>query len=330
MVRQFTKWLGPTRTRLLIGSLIGTGLASLVLSIAAGDADWSLTVQTLLVLLFLINASLVIGSRLNGANRQRLFITIGPALGLVFIGIIVPNWFAALLGAAFGWLIAAQFFVRDPIRREYRTVIKYMRKAEYKEALRITTELINADKDNPEHYQFRAQLNRLAGKLDAAAHDYRRVINLSPEAASGYNGVAEVYVQQGNYEEARQFALEAYRLQPDYWITPYNLGMIDDRLGMSESAIQNLQVVIEKGLPDSRYRLLTYLWLARAYHRLGKKSEADEALQKMRRESKGLKEWQTIFEAEQGAVLKDLLEKDITLATRAFEGEIASARELFK
>lgn len=330
MFKQITSWLGPFRTRLIVFSLITTGLLSLLLNLVVGQESWSLTAQTILVLAFLLIAALAVSSRLHAESRRKMFIALGPAFGLALLGGLIPNLFSLSLGAAFGWIVAAQIFMRDRIRMEYRAAIKLMRKQEYKEATQIISDLIKTDKDNPEHYQFRAQLYRLAGKLEAASQDYRRVINLAPEAASGYNGLSEVFLQMENYEEARHYAAEAYRLQPDLWVAPYNLGMIEDRLQASAAVVEHLQNVLHHGLPDSRHRLLTYLWLSRAHHRLGHENNAQEALDKLRQESKGLKEWETILEAEHGKVLRKVLEDDVELAQIALLDPEITPPQLFE
>jgi hypothetical protein len=86
--------------------------------------------------------------------------------------------------------------------------------------------------------------------------------------------------------------------------------------------------VLQGGLPDSRHRLLTYLWLARAHYRLGQTGQADEALAKLKRETKGLQEWEIIFKDEQAEVLRKVLEEDVRLAERVHQ-EGVGAETLF-
>ena len=47
------------------------------------------------------------------------------------------------------------------------------------------------------------------------APDYEKVIELSPEAAIGYNGLAEVYLQDREYEQALGYGKKALELEPD-------------------------------------------------------------------------------------------------------------------
>ncbi len=328
MVRQFVRWLGPERVRLLIVLLIVTGLSSLVLAAFAGDESWSVTLQTLLALSFLGVATLIIGSRMNGASRQRLFLTVGPALGLAALSGLLPDYSMVILGMAFGWLLVAQFLIRENMQPEYRTAVKHLRKQEYKEAIDAISGLIKREPKDPQHLRFRAELHRLSGHLGAATKDYDKVRRLAPDAPEGYNGLAEVYLQKGEFQQAHEYALQAYQCEPDYWVAPYNLGMIEDRLGDNNGAIEHLTVVLEKGLPDSRHRLLTYLWLARAHYRLDDVAAANQNLKRMQREGKGLKEWQMILADEQSTTVRKVLEADVRLAERVLENDV-SAEELF-
>ena len=112
----------------------------------------------------------------------------------------------------------------------------------------------------------------------------------------------------------------AFEREPDHWVAPYNLGMIEDRLGLNESAIEHLQSSLTLSRIPSRHRLLIYLWLARAYARLGQEADAQAQVTLLRREKAGLREWTTIFESEQADALRAVLADDVSLAQRFIDG----------
>lgn len=329
MIQQFTRWLGKTRTRLLVGSLVVTGLVSLALVAVVGNERWSIIVQTLLALLFLTIVVTTIGTRMEPSGRLRLFFTVGPSLGLVALSLLLPNLLPILLGMALGWLLAAQFFIRDRMQMEYKVAIKHARRQEYAEAIQAMRSLIKREPYKPDHLRFRGELQRLAGQLDVAIKDYEKAIKLAPNAPEGYSGLAEVYLQQGNLEQAKLYTTKAYKLAPTYWVAPYNLGMIEDRLGNSAAVVEHLSMVVKQGLPDSRHRLLTYLWLARAHHRLGQSTEVTHALEHLRHEGKGLKEWQTIMAAPEATVVKKMLQADVDLAASILKENQAPPEHFF-
>lgn len=320
MLRQLNHWLGKERTYVLVGSLIATGLLSLVLNITASDEEWSLTVQTLLVIVFLGIGTWIIAGRLSAEPRLRFLFTIIPAMGLGLLALIVPGeLFALVIGLAFGWLLAAQFLMRNRTPREYKDAIKALRRADYKEAAKHVTQLIKQEPENLNHYQFRAEMYRLDGKMSKAIKDYEKINSIRPDSPIGYNGLSEVYLQQAQYDLALENAREALKREPDLWVAPYNLGMIEDRLQDSQNVIEHLGMALKSGLPDSRHRLLTYLWLARAHYRLGDKMTANEVLTKLRQERRGLGEWSIVMDEDEASTLRAVLEDDIKLARRAIE-----------
>src|SRR5258708_36877957 len=87
--------------------------------------------------------------------------------------------------------------------------------------------------ETADHRRFRAELFRLSGKLKRARSDYEKVIELTPDSGVGYNGLAEVYLQDSEFETALGYASQALDHEPDHWVAPYNLGMIEDRLNMA-------------------------------------------------------------------------------------------------
>lgn len=329
MLGQLNRWLGKERTATLMGALIATGLTSLVINLAAGDASWSLAVQTVLVIIFLGVATWVIGSRLQTAGRIRLFVTVLPSLGLVLLGLILPaSIFPLILGLAFGWLVASQFLLRHRMSPEYKEAIKQLRKQEYVEAAASITKLIEQEPNDPNHYRFRAEMYRLAGHMKKAIADYEKACEVAPDDPTGYNGLAEVYLQKGDFVTAQGYAEQAFEREPDFWVAPYNLGMIHDRLENTEPVIEYLNIVLKRGLPDSRHRLLTYLWLGRAHYRQDELATAEQMLDKMMREKSGLKEWTVILEDEQAATLRDVLADDVELARTVVEDH-ATADDIF-
>jgi tetratricopeptide (TPR) repeat protein len=315
-INRTIRWLGPTRTQLFFALLAFTGLASLILNVVQPQPAWVRAVQSLLVITFLIGAALIVTSRFPVQERRQLVLGIGPSIIAISFGILYPQFLIFAGAVGIGWLLILMVMMRGRVRQEYQAAIKHMRNNEYDEAVDVISDVIKDEPENPDHRRFRAELYRMAGKIKKARADYQNVIELSPDSGVGYNGLAEVYLQDGEYQEALGYAQKALELEPDYWVAPYNLGMIEDRLNLSQQAVEHLNHALAAAIPDSRHRLLTYLWIARAQARMGREAEAKEALNKMKREKLGLEEWTAIFESEAAAVLKDVLEADVNLASK--------------
>lgn len=327
MFGRFIAWLGVGRARFIFGLLAITGLLSLMLNAIEPPEAWIPTAQTALAALFLVGAAAAVITRFDGLERRQILILIAPALGALILGLFVPQWFAALAVIAVGWIAVALIAGRAGVRREYQRAIKHMRKGQYEPAIAILSDLIKAEPQQAEHRRFRADLYRLAGNLRKAKADYEKVAALMPQSGVGYNGLAEVYLQEGNYERAFEYGLKAHALEPNHWVTAYNLGMIADRMGKWTEAIAYLKRALAAKMPDSRHRLLSYLWLLRAYSFTGEEAGAREALAALRSEKRGLREWQIIFESEQAAILRRVLGEDVALAQELAECDQAAALE---
>ncbi len=329
MLRDFQQWLGPANVRALILALIFTGLVSAVLGFVA-DGDWVITVQSLLFIVFLASATIIIGRKLGPYGQRRLFFSILPALGLAILAVIAPSaWLPFLLGGAFGWVLAAQFFIREPTIMEYKTAIKHMRNQDYQAAINTISELIRAEPKVLEHLDFRARLFQLDGQTQAAIQDYEKMIALDENDPRGYSGLAAIYVQMGNFEKARYYSLLAFERSQTSPALLHDLALIEDRLGNYQSVIDYIDRAIAHGLRESRLLLLGYLWQARAYAALGQTEKAENTLKKVAQQKRGLKEWQNILEDSQAETVRHIYAEDIHLAERVIVFHQISIEKIF-
>ena len=318
MIKRLQIFFGPRRFRAFVALLATTGFASLALYTLGQGSQTATALQTLLLLIFLLGASVLILGRLPAEERLRWLAIIAPSvLGIVIGSIVLPHLTGLFVGAGLGWIVAGIFIFRD-VRgpQNYRAAVKAMRKGDYPAAIASMTAEIRENPRRPEQYRFRAELHRLAGDLKAARADYRRMSELDELSAVAYNGLAEVELQAGNLENARAAALKAFELAPKEWVAAYNLGMIEERLGQDESALGRLSDALELAIPDSRHRLLVHLYLWRIHHRRADNQSARAALTALKREKAGLEEWQVIMSADEAQALRDVLSGDIDEARR--------------
>src|SRR5262245_49732016 len=283
-LRRVIDWLGIGRARIIFVLLALTGLSSLILNAVntkEHPADWVPVVQSGLLIAFLLGAAITVVTRFGPDTRRQAILIVGPALVAISLGILFPALILFFVPVGLGWMIIAPIAMRGRVSKEYQAAIKHLRKSEYAKAIKVISDLIDREPDKPEHYRFRAELYRLSGKIKRARTDYQRVIELEPESGVGYNGLAEVYLQDGEYTEALPFAKQALEREPYGWIPLYNLGMIEDRLKLWADAATHLNNALEVGVPDSRHRLLTHLWMARSYYAQNQRAEAAAEVDKL-------------------------------------------------
>src|SRR5690606_7840774 len=143
-----------------------------------------------------------------------------------------------------------------------------------------------------------------------------------PTRAVANNGLAEILLQSGKFEDAHDAAQTAYQLAPDAWVAAYTLGRAEVRLPRSEDAFQHPDESPPSTLPDAPHRLLTHLYRAGAYIRLGNVDAALESLDAIKRHRGGLNEWQNLLPSDQAEALRDTLQGDIRTAQALADGEL--------
>ena len=327
MITRLQIFFGPRRFRVFVALLATTGLASLVLSALGSGSALATALQSVLLLVFALGASVLILGRLPAEERLRWLAIIVPSvLGIIIGSILLPHLTGLFVGAGLGWIVAGIFIFRD-VRgpQNYRAAVKAMRKGDYPSAIAGMTAEIRENPRRPEHYRFRAELHRLAGDLKSARADYQRMAELDGQSAVAYNGLAEVELQAGQLDNARNAASMAYALAPDEWVAAYNLGMIEERLGQDDRARAHLSDALGLKIPDSRHRLLVYLYLWRIHRRRTDVESTHEALAALKREKAGLEEWQVIMSADEAQALRDVLSGDIEEARRLIMDEVEDA-----
>jgi len=318
---QLANWLGPAWARLLAGLFVAALAISLGLVAVVGPERWVISVQLALAWVCLFAVAWALHVRAAPKDRRRLWLALGPGLVLLAIGVVWPDGVLFLAGVGVGWIVVAQFVLRSRVRMEYQAAIRHLRNSAYDEAAAVMDGLIEAEPDELGHRRFRAEIFRLAGQLDRAIADYQSIVARDPDSPVGLAGLAETHAQSGDFETARRYAQQAHERDPGQWMGAYNLGLIEDRLGLAAEAIQHLERALDLGVPQSRYRLLTRLWLARNYARQGEPDAARAQLDLLREQTAGLRDWQMVFESEQAAALRGLLEADVRLAQAIIEGE---------
>ncbi|HEX2621585.1 MAG TPA: tetratricopeptide repeat protein [Phototrophicaceae bacterium] len=314
MIKRLQLFLGPEGARALFLLLATTGLISLILN-AVPKSETVRLIQSLLVLIFVVGAAGIVWVRLDKFDRGRWLGLLAPAFGALLMGLtVLPEFFLPLAGGAVGWVLAGIFIFNPRGPMQYQEAVKHLRKNEYEQAVKIMDHLIVQEPKQPNHYRFRAELLRIWGKLDRAKRDYKKMTELEPDSAVAYNGLAEVCLQAGDYPAAREAALKAYALAPGEWVAAYNLGMIEDRLSEAKPAVDHLREALKAKVPDTRHRLLIYLYLIRAYARLGDLETAKTELKQLKKQAAGVNEWQTLFKSDQSETLRMVIEQDVKTA----------------
>ncbi len=262
---------------------------------------------------------------LREARRRRRLLVLGvPVLILLALAGLVPGWRLFFLGGALGWLLAAELIWRGGVGIRYQKAVRHLRAGELDRALTVMDGLIQAEPEDADRLRFRAELRRLAGHVDAARSDYERLVRLAPDSPDGHIGLAEIWTELGEYERAQECARLAAERDPSGWRAAYTQALIADRLEDAPGAIAHSRSALDARIPDRRFRLLTNLWLARGYARLGQWDETHAAVSQLRADSRASAEWEAILASEWVKPIRALLGEDVQLARALAEGTASS------
>ena len=170
-LRRFQLFLGPSRFRVFIALLGITGLLSLILNVAADENEVIPLIQLFLVLVFVVGATYLIGSRLSSDERKRWLAIIMPSvITIVLGGILRPDILGLFVGLGIGWIVAGIFVfsgMREP--SQYKQAIKHMRKQEYSQAIDVMNQLIKDEPDDIRHYRFSWGVVSFVGETSKSA-----------------------------------------------------------------------------------------------------------------------------------------------------------------
>ena len=153
MIKRLQIFFGPCRFRAFVALLATTGFASLALYALGQGSQTATALQTLLMLSFLLGASVLILGRLPAEERLRWLAIIVPSvLGIVIGSLLLPHLTGLFVGAGLGWIVAGIFIFRD-LRgpQNYRAAVKAMRNGDYSSAILSMTTEIREKPRRPEH-----------------------------------------------------------------------------------------------------------------------------------------------------------------------------------
>jgi tetratricopeptide (TPR) repeat protein len=85
----------------------------------------------------------------------------------------------------------------------------------------------------------------IRNRLDEAASQFNKVLQLNPDCAEAYNDLGMVFGYEGNLDEAERYFLLALKKKPNFAYAHYNLGSLLDRKGKRDEAIQEYMKVLE-------------------------------------------------------------------------------------
>jgi tetratricopeptide (TPR) repeat protein len=132
----------------------------------------------------------------------------------------------------------------------------YRRQQRPADALVVQRHLAEVDPGNALHFSNLASLAMHLGEYALAETALRRVIQMRPDASIGYSGLAQLYLQTDNIEQARWFAEAALRQKPATADEVVRISLVlaaaCQRLGDAQAAAAALEAARQVAPDDPR------------------------------------------------------------------------------
>ncbi len=156
---------------------------------------------------------------------------------------------------------------------------------EHGQAKKIAEELLRTmldhDPDSLPAMNTLAMLLLVDGRPIEAAEVYQRILTLQPDNVIVINNLAWILcAEQNEYQQALKLVQHGLQLAPDYVDLIDTRGVLYDKLGQYEKAVQDFTRCLELYPDRSPVRAATHLHLGKALSKCGQKSQAVESLEK--------------------------------------------------
>lgn len=115
------------------------------------------------------------------------------------------------------------------------------------ESLNDFSKVIELDEYNHESYYYRANIYAIKEEYKKAINDYDKSISLYLNNTNALIKRAAVFMQIGEYSKSLQDLNLAKEISPDFAVIYYNLGVIFQRMDMSEKSIENFRTAAKLG-----------------------------------------------------------------------------------
>ncbi len=121
----------------------------------------------------------------------------------------------------------------------YQLARIYFIKANFQKALDEIDKEISVNSDNQRVYYIRGLINGYAKNYPSAAEDFKKFIESSPKEWAGYNDLAWIYYETGDYEKSKEAALKGLETNPENPWLLNGLSVILSKIG-DENEFENV------------------------------------------------------------------------------------------
>ncbi|MDR3244368.1 MAG: tetratricopeptide repeat protein [Elusimicrobiota bacterium] len=137
-------------------------------------------------------------------------------------------------------------------------------------AMELAKKIEDIDGEDPDTTLFLAGFYLMTNTTDSAKTFWNKTLKLDPKNETALSSLASFYYNDNDFQESQKYWKEFLKLDPQSAIGNFQLGVVQEKLGMNSAALESYDKVI-KERPEV---IDIYVAKARIYENSGKMSEA--------------------------------------------------------
>lgn len=251
----------------------------------------------------------VLGVLIEFANTRTVPIsdTLSPTAQISLAGLCLSTTMIVFGFVLVGVLLARQSIIRGA---GYGEAYRLIENFQFPQAIHLLERVLDRGKVTPDALMLLTSAYAYNGQLAKAQSTADRAVRMFPENAGAYVTLATGYRMQASYLEAAIALQTAIQLSPDQPIIWAELGFVQQLAGEHDSAIESFKQAALYSMP-SMYSVRVNYHLMRYYRKVGDKTNATNAMQRMLSTQHGLQAWRSALRALEGTAYGSALHYEI-------------------
>jgi len=212
----------------------------------------------------------------------------------------------------FGFVLVGILLARQSIQygAGYGEAYRLIENFQFPQAIQLLERVLDGGKVTPDVLMLLTSAYAYDGQLAKAQTTADRAVRMFPDNAGAYVTLANGYRMQASYGEAAIALQTALQLSPDQPIIWAELGFVQQLAGEHDSAIESFKQAALYSMP-SMYSVRVNYHLSRYYRKVGDKTNAENATERMLATQHGLQAWRSALRALDGTTYGSALNYEI-------------------
>lgn len=131
----------------------------------------------------------------------------------------------------------------SPIERQ---AVDLAAKGELEKAMELLDKAVNGGRDDSDYVRVKGDILLAAGQIDKAEEAYKEASKLNKRNHEAEIGMGKVLIERGDFPAAEKKLKKAARLNPYPVLAYYELGLLYEKMGSLDKALEQYRKAIKK------------------------------------------------------------------------------------